>query len=139
MCVCVQKEAPPLCHSKSRHEVKLMEKIPERAEATVVLVGMNQLHITTSPQLHEGKSSSGLFSSLRCVCRQCGLPGPALHGVCATTRGGSAGVRPGGSCPRQVPLPPTGTADCQHRLPPDRALYLHPHVRQGQSCRVNAI
>uniref|UniRef100_A0A8C4DZJ0 Anion exchange protein n=1 Tax=Dicentrarchus labrax TaxID=13489 RepID=A0A8C4DZJ0_DICLA len=36
---CVQKEAPPLGHSRSKHEVKLMEKIPERAEATVVLVG----------------------------------------------------------------------------------------------------
>ncbi|XP_035511031.1 anion exchange protein 2-like [Morone saxatilis] len=36
---CVQKEAPPLCHSRSKREVKLMEKIPERAEATVVLVG----------------------------------------------------------------------------------------------------
>ncbi|XP_047187925.1 anion exchange protein 2a isoform X3 [Scophthalmus maximus] len=34
-----KREAPPLCHSKSKHEVKLMEKIPERAEATVVLVG----------------------------------------------------------------------------------------------------
>uniref|UniRef100_A0A8C4E4I1 Anion exchange protein n=1 Tax=Dicentrarchus labrax TaxID=13489 RepID=A0A8C4E4I1_DICLA len=33
------KEAPPLGHSRSKHEVKLMEKIPERAEATVVLVG----------------------------------------------------------------------------------------------------
>uniref|UniRef100_A0A4W6CA53 Anion exchange protein n=1 Tax=Lates calcarifer TaxID=8187 RepID=A0A4W6CA53_LATCA len=32
-------EAPSLCHSRSKHEVKLMEKIPERAEATVVLVG----------------------------------------------------------------------------------------------------
>uniref|UniRef100_A0A669B760 Anion exchange protein n=1 Tax=Oreochromis niloticus TaxID=8128 RepID=A0A669B760_ORENI len=30
---------PQLCHSRSKHEVKLMEKIPERAEATVVLVG----------------------------------------------------------------------------------------------------
>uniref|UniRef100_A0A4W6CHC7 Anion exchange protein n=1 Tax=Lates calcarifer TaxID=8187 RepID=A0A4W6CHC7_LATCA len=35
----VQREAPSLCHSRSKHEVKLMEKIPERAEATVVLVG----------------------------------------------------------------------------------------------------
>ncbi|XP_047444912.1 anion exchange protein 2a isoform X2 [Mugil cephalus] len=35
-----EKEAPPLvCQSRSRHEAKLMEKIPERAEATVVLVG----------------------------------------------------------------------------------------------------
>ncbi|GAA6232795.1 anion exchange protein 2-like isoform X1 [Lates japonicus] len=34
-----KREAPPLCHSRSKHEVKLMEKIPERAEATVVLVG----------------------------------------------------------------------------------------------------
>ncbi|XP_073346908.1 anion exchange protein 2a [Pagrus major] len=34
-----KKEAPPLGHSRSKHEVKLMEKIPERAEATVVLVG----------------------------------------------------------------------------------------------------
>uniref|UniRef100_A0A4W6CAG4 Anion exchange protein n=1 Tax=Lates calcarifer TaxID=8187 RepID=A0A4W6CAG4_LATCA len=36
----VQREAPSLCHSRSKHEVKLMEKIPERAEATVVLVGI---------------------------------------------------------------------------------------------------
>ncbi|XP_074543941.1 anion exchange protein 2a [Halichoeres trimaculatus] len=34
-----KKEAPPLCHARSKHEEKLMEKIPERAEATVVLVG----------------------------------------------------------------------------------------------------
>ncbi|XP_018534551.1 anion exchange protein 2a isoform X3 [Lates calcarifer] len=34
-----KREAPSLCHSRSKHEVKLMEKIPERAEATVVLVG----------------------------------------------------------------------------------------------------
>ncbi|XP_056247417.1 anion exchange protein 2a isoform X1 [Seriola aureovittata] len=34
-----KREAPNLCHSRSKHEVKLMEKIPERAEATVVLVG----------------------------------------------------------------------------------------------------
>uniref|UniRef100_A0A3Q1HLQ3 Anion exchange protein n=1 Tax=Anabas testudineus TaxID=64144 RepID=A0A3Q1HLQ3_ANATE len=36
---CVQREAAVLCHSRSKHEVRLMEKIPERAEATVVLVG----------------------------------------------------------------------------------------------------
>ncbi|XP_033507426.1 anion exchange protein 2a isoform X2 [Epinephelus lanceolatus] len=34
-----KKDAPPIGHSRSKHEVKLMEKIPERAEATVVLVG----------------------------------------------------------------------------------------------------
>ncbi|XP_067330180.1 anion exchange protein 2a isoform X1 [Channa argus] len=34
-----KREAPVLCHSRSKHEMKLMEKIPERAEATVVLVG----------------------------------------------------------------------------------------------------
>uniref|UniRef100_A0AAX7SZH5 Anion exchange protein n=1 Tax=Astatotilapia calliptera TaxID=8154 RepID=A0AAX7SZH5_ASTCA len=34
-----EREVPQLCHSRSKHEVKLMEKIPERAEATVVLVG----------------------------------------------------------------------------------------------------
>ncbi|XP_029930677.1 anion exchange protein 2a [Myripristis murdjan] len=34
-----EKEAPALRHSKSKHELKLMEKIPEKAEATVVLVG----------------------------------------------------------------------------------------------------
>ncbi|XP_063317510.1 anion exchange protein 2a [Pelmatolapia mariae] len=34
-----KREVPQLCHSRSKHEVKLMEKIPERAEATVVLVG----------------------------------------------------------------------------------------------------
>uniref|UniRef100_A0A4W6CGP7 Anion exchange protein n=1 Tax=Lates calcarifer TaxID=8187 RepID=A0A4W6CGP7_LATCA len=39
----VQREAPSLCHSRSKHEVKLMEKIPERAEATVVLVGMHHI------------------------------------------------------------------------------------------------
>ncbi|XP_051809734.1 anion exchange protein 2a isoform X2 [Acanthochromis polyacanthus] len=32
-------DPPPFYHSRSKHEVKLMEKIPERAEATVVLVG----------------------------------------------------------------------------------------------------
>ncbi|KAM6920656.1 anion exchange protein 2a [Lycodopsis pacificus] len=32
-------EALPISLSRSKHEVKLMEKIPERAEATVVLVG----------------------------------------------------------------------------------------------------
>ncbi|XP_058476762.1 anion exchange protein 2a isoform X3 [Solea solea] len=34
-----KKEAPSLCHARHKHEVKLMEKIPEQAEATVVLVG----------------------------------------------------------------------------------------------------
>ncbi|XP_039649768.1 anion exchange protein 2-like, partial [Perca fluviatilis] len=34
-----QRDSPPIGPSRSRHEVKLMEKIPERAEATVVLVG----------------------------------------------------------------------------------------------------
>ncbi|XP_031734012.1 anion exchange protein 2-like isoform X1 [Anarrhichthys ocellatus] len=34
-----KKEALPISLSRSKHEVKLMEKIPERAEATVVLVG----------------------------------------------------------------------------------------------------
>nr|XP_029138509.1 anion exchange protein 2-like [Labrus bergylta] len=34
-----KKRSPALCHSRSKHEEKLMEKIPERAEATVVLVG----------------------------------------------------------------------------------------------------
>ncbi|XP_056266483.1 anion exchange protein 2-like isoform X2 [Pseudoliparis swirei] len=34
-----KKEAVPINLSRSKHEVKLMEKIPERAEATVVLVG----------------------------------------------------------------------------------------------------
>uniref|UniRef100_A0A4W6CAW8 Anion exchange protein n=1 Tax=Lates calcarifer TaxID=8187 RepID=A0A4W6CAW8_LATCA len=38
-----KREAPSLCHSRSKHEVKLMEKIPERAEATVVLVGMHHI------------------------------------------------------------------------------------------------
>uniref|UniRef100_A0A7N8XC64 Anion exchange protein n=1 Tax=Mastacembelus armatus TaxID=205130 RepID=A0A7N8XC64_9TELE len=35
--VCLRES---LCHSRSKYEVKLMEKIPERAEATVVLVGI---------------------------------------------------------------------------------------------------
>uniref|UniRef100_A0A7N8YN07 Anion exchange protein n=1 Tax=Mastacembelus armatus TaxID=205130 RepID=A0A7N8YN07_9TELE len=35
-----EREAAALCHSRSKYEVKLMEKIPERAEATVVLVGI---------------------------------------------------------------------------------------------------
>ncbi|XP_029970621.1 LOW QUALITY PROTEIN: anion exchange protein 2-like [Salarias fasciatus] len=34
-----RSEAPAPIHSRSKHEVKLMEKIPEGAEATVVLVG----------------------------------------------------------------------------------------------------
>lgn len=37
--LCFQKEAPPPSRSSSNLEVKLMEKIPEAAEATVVLVG----------------------------------------------------------------------------------------------------
>uniref|UniRef100_UPI003AABD720 anion exchange protein 2-like n=1 Tax=Centroberyx gerrardi TaxID=166262 RepID=UPI003AABD720 len=39
-----EKEAPPLRRSRSKHELKLMEKIPEKAEATVVLVGTH-LHL----------------------------------------------------------------------------------------------
>lgn len=41
-----QRELPPsappagITRSKSKHELKLLEKIPENAEATVVLVGM---------------------------------------------------------------------------------------------------
>ncbi|XP_033933611.2 anion exchange protein 2-like [Pseudochaenichthys georgianus] len=34
-----KSEALPVTQSRSKHEAKLMEKIPERAEATVVLVG----------------------------------------------------------------------------------------------------
>lgn len=40
-----QREPPPpappagITRSKSKHELKLLEKIPENAEATVVLVG----------------------------------------------------------------------------------------------------
>ncbi|XP_028987262.3 anion exchange protein 2a [Betta splendens] len=34
-----QRDAAVLCHPRSKHEVRLMEKIPESAEATVVLVG----------------------------------------------------------------------------------------------------
>ncbi|KAK1875256.1 Anion exchange protein 2 [Dissostichus eleginoides] len=34
-----KNEALPVTQSRSKHEAKLMEKIPERAEATVVLVG----------------------------------------------------------------------------------------------------
>lgn len=41
--VCVQQKEPTLAYgmhrSKSKHELKLLEKIPENAEATVVLVG----------------------------------------------------------------------------------------------------
>ena len=43
---CFQRELPPpappagITRSKSKHELKLLEKIPENAEATVVLVGM---------------------------------------------------------------------------------------------------
>lgn len=59
-------------------------------------------------------SFSGLGASLCYLCRQCGLPGPALHGVCAAARGGSAGVGPGGSCPCEVPLPPAGPTYRQH-------------------------
>lgn len=38
----LQKDNPPklgMHRSKSKHELKLLEKIPENAEATVVLVG----------------------------------------------------------------------------------------------------
>lgn len=38
--ICPQKEMVSGMHrSKSKHELKLLEKIPENAEATVVLVG----------------------------------------------------------------------------------------------------
>ncbi|KAI3374818.1 hypothetical protein L3Q82_021045, partial [Scortum barcoo] len=47
-----KKEAPPLCHSRSKHEVKLMEKIPERAEATVVLVGGHHMCHPLHPIIH---------------------------------------------------------------------------------------
>ena len=46
MCVCAQKESVPnigMHRSKSKHELKLLEKIPENAEATVVLVGESTL------------------------------------------------------------------------------------------------
>lgn len=42
--MCLQKEpaaTPGMHRSKSKHELKLLEKIPENAEATVVLVGKN--------------------------------------------------------------------------------------------------
>ncbi|KAM4604700.1 anion exchange protein 2a [Polymixia lowei] len=35
-----EKEGPSLPRSRSKHELKLLEKIPEKAEATVVLVGI---------------------------------------------------------------------------------------------------
>lgn len=40
--MCLQKEptvTPGMHRSKSKHELKLLEKIPQNAEATVVLVG----------------------------------------------------------------------------------------------------
>lgn len=54
MCVCIvcimclQKEptaASGMHKSKSKHELKLLEKIPDNAEATVVLVGKNTVFL----------------------------------------------------------------------------------------------
>lgn len=48
--MCLQKEpttAAGMHRSKSKHELKLLEKIPENAEATVVLVGKNALLLST--------------------------------------------------------------------------------------------
>lgn len=55
-CAFVQKENPSLLgmhRSKSKHELKLLEKIPENAEATVVLVG--QLEIFFIITVEKGK------------------------------------------------------------------------------------
>lgn len=62
-----QRELPPpapsagITRSKSKHELKLLEKIPENAEATVVLVGMwgwgpwQQACLSAAPGLGAGR------------------------------------------------------------------------------------
>lgn len=50
--MCFQKEpasATGMHRSKSKHELKLLEKIPENAEATVVLVGKYTLFTVANP------------------------------------------------------------------------------------------
>ena len=117
--------------SKSKHELKLLEKIPENAEATVVLVGE-----LCPPNFVQLKYSDCFCVYVDCYFplsfRQCGLPGAAHHGVCAAAGGRGAGVRPGGPRAGQVSVRPVGTRNHQHGLSPDRTLHLHTHVRQGE-------
>lgn len=65
-CAFVQKENPSLLgmhRSKSKHELKLLEKIPENAEATVVLVG--QLEIFFYHNSGKGKSTQTGKTNIR--------------------------------------------------------------------------
>ncbi|CAG10251.1 unnamed protein product, partial [Tetraodon nigroviridis] len=68
----VQKEPTAVSgmhRSKSKHELKLLEKIPENAEATVVLVGQ------WSPVILSGSTSNN-YPFLTCLCSAHRVPPP---------------------------------------------------------------
>lgn len=140
-----QRELPPpappagITRSKSKHELKLLEKIPENAEATVVLVGMwagfaavgggwRRPGLPRCPPGAGGRPAPSLSPWWRPTPRLRGVPVPPHHGLRAATRGGGAGRGPGGARARALPLPASGPEQCQHGLPRDRPLHLHPHV-----------
>lgn len=119
---------PGMHRSKSKHELKLLEKIPENAEATVVLVGeLSPTNANKTTRVHPVIVCVVDGFVPRCS-RQCGLPGAAHHGVCEAAGGGGAGVRPGGPCACQVPVCSAWTPHHQHGLPPNRTLHLHTDV-----------
>lgn len=95
-----QKEptlVPGMQRSKSKHELKLLEKIPENAEATVVLVGeLSPSEALKTTHIRISFVVNCLYddSHVPPFSRQCGLPGAAHHGVCATAGGSAAGVCP---------------------------------------------
>lgn len=147
LCFLSQQKEPTLVsgmhRSKSKHELKLLEKIPENAEATVVLVGKWSSTTTLKPHTLNLKyqlkitctqcTTVCMLTVLSCPSsRQCGLPGAAHHGVCAAAGGCGAGVRPRGPCSSQVSLRSAGTPHHQHGLSPDRTLHLHTYVWQGE-------
>lgn len=121
---------PPagITRSKSKHELKLLEKIPDNAEATVVLVGME----AWAGQECGRRMPGTLVTPVPPVpARLCGVPGPAHHGLRAAAGGRGAGRGAGGARTCAVPLRAAGPQQHPHGLPRDRALHLHPHVRQG--------
>lgn len=113
--------------SKSKHELKLLEKIPENAEATVVLVGQWSSSIASIVSRDDYVCALTLLSPPP-PSRLRGLPGAAHHGLCAAAGGGGAGVRSGGACAGPVPLCPAGSSQLQHGLPPDWPFHRHTHV-----------
>lgn len=128
-----QRELPPaappagITRSKSKHELKLLEKIPENAEATVVLVGMwgelggqgagGRACLGGAPALGAGRR---LLLPRPCrlhALRLRGVPLPPHHGLRAATGGSGAGRGAGGAGARALPLPAAGSEQCQHGLP----------------------